>query len=165
MAKLQASLILEILGRPKDHVSETLGVVVNRLASEKGVKIIKKTLHEPRPLENSDLFTSFAEADIELDSFMAYLNVIFGHMPSNIQITFPEKIPLNNSELNDIGNYLVQRLHQYDALAKTVIAQRDMYAEKLKQFMPEALLNPPAQNKKPPAEKKKKSKKPKADSS
>jgi hypothetical protein len=142
MGKIHASLILEILGRPKENVSAALETVVNRLSLEKGVKIVSKTLHEPRPIEKSDLFTSFAEVDVELDSIMAYLVVIFGHMPSNIQITDPEKITLNNSELNELGNALVQRLHHYDAITKNVITERDIFARKLKQIAPHLFKEP-----------------------
>ena len=157
MVKICASLILEILGRPKENVSEALQTVVNRLSLEKGVKILSKNLHEPRPVENSDLFTSFAEVDVELDSIMAYLVVVFGHMPSNIQITDPEKIIFNNLELNEIGNALVQRLHQYDSIAKNVIAEKNMLAQKLQQVAPHLFKKPEAQVKPEEEPKKKKS--------
>lgn len=142
MAKLEASLILEILGRPKENVITALQMVVENLEKEKGVKVVKKTLHEPLPVENSDLFTSFAEIDVELDSIMAYLSVIFGHMPSNIQIMHPEKITLDNIELNELGNALVQRLYKYDALTKGIVAERDMLAQRLYQVAPHLFKKP-----------------------
>lgn len=161
MEKITASLILEILGRPKENVVAALEKVVDKLSSEKGVKIISKTLHEPRPVEKSDLFTSFAEIDVELDSMMTYLTVIFGHMPSNIQITSPEKMTLKNIELNEIGASLTQRLHQYDALAKSVVAERNMYAQKLKDVAPHLFKKedslPPEKNPQKPKKSKKKS--------
>ena len=62
MSKLHVSLIIEILGRPAEHVKESLNMLVVKLGSEKGVKIIDKKYHEPAPVENSkDLFTTFAE--------------------------------------------------------------------------------------------------------
>ena len=147
MEKISASLILEILGRPKENVSAALQTVMEKLSQEKGVKILNKTLHEPMPVEKSDLFTSFAEVDVELDSIMAYLVVIFGHMPSNIQITEPEKITFNNIELNEIGNAIVQRLHHYDAVAKNVVVERNMYAKKLREVAPYLFKKPEAQAK------------------
>jgi hypothetical protein len=164
MVNLQASLILEILGRPKENVSAALQTVIDRLGSEKGVKMINKTLHEPKPLEKTDLFTSFAEVDVELDSIMTYISVIFTHMPSNIEITHPENITLNNLQLNELGNALTQRLHHYDAIAKTLLAERDMFAQKLNQVAPH-LFKKNEVPKEPPKEpeeipkKKKKSKK------
>jgi hypothetical protein len=160
MAKIHASLILEILGRAKENVSAALQTVVDKLSSETGVKVVNKILHEPIPVEKSDLFTSFAEADVELDSIITYLAVIFGHMPSNIQITYPENISFNNIELNEIGNTLVQRLHHYDALTKSVVAERDMLVRKLHEVAPDLFKKPevPVKSKEKP-NKKKKSKK------
>jgi hypothetical protein len=142
MGKIHASLILEILGRPKENVSAALETVVNRLSAEKGVKVLNKKLHEPKPIEKSDLFTSFAEVEVELESTMAYLAVIFNHMPSNIQITDPEKIIFSNLELNEIGNALVQRLHHYDALAKNILSERNMLARKLQEVAPHLFKKP-----------------------
>ena len=156
MEKISASLILEILGRPKENVSAALQTVMEKLSQEKGVKILNKTLHEPMPVEKSDLFTSFAEVDVELDSIMAYLVVIFGHMPSNIQITEPEKITFNNIELNEIGNAIVQRLHHYDAVAKNVVVERNMYAKKLREVAPYLFKKPDSQNPVAKTEKKQK---------
>ena len=162
MAKIEASLILEILGRPKENVSAAMETLINRLSLEKGVKMLNRTLHEPVPVEKSDLFTSFAEVDVELDSFMIYVAVIFGYMPSNIQITSPEKMTLNNIELNEVGNALVQRLHHYDAVTKNVLVERNFYAKKLQEIAPHLFTKQesvPAQEKTPRKDKPKKPKK------
>lgn len=158
MEKIHASLILEILGRPKENVAEALNTVVVRMGAEKGVKILNKTYHEPNPIEKSDLFTAFAEVELELDSLMTYLTVIFTYMPSNIEIIRPEKITLNNIEMNEIGNSLVQRLHHYDALAKNVLAERNILAKKLQEVAPHLFQKPSEQkSEEKPAKKKKKS--------
>jgi len=136
MEKIQASLILEILGRPKENVIAALETILNRMGNEKGMKILNKKTHELKPVEKSDLFTTFAEVDIELDSIMHYLTLIFTYMPANIEITHPEKINFNNPDLNELGNAIVQRLHHYDAVTKSVVAERDMFARKLHEIAP-----------------------------
>lgn len=158
MAKIDVSLILEILGRPKENVTDALKTIVERMEKEKGVKILEKTLHEPKPVEKTDLFTSFAEMDVELNSFMEYLLLIFRYMPSNIQVTYPEKMTLSNGEINEVGNALVQRLHKYDSVTKTVVAERDMYAEKLKQIAPHLFKKKQPQKEEKPKKKKTKKK-------
>ena len=44
MDKLIVSMILEILGRPAEHVTEALKGIVEKIGAEKGVKLLKKTL-------------------------------------------------------------------------------------------------------------------------
>jgi hypothetical protein len=149
MAKINVSFIIEILGRPKENVSESLNTIVVKIGAEKGISILNKTYHEPRPLEKSDLFTAFAEVDAELDSFLEYIYLIFTYMPAHIEIISPEKLPLSNLEINEIGNNLVRRLHHYDAVAKTVVVERNMLAQKLKQIAPHLFKKP--ENNEPPA--------------
>ncbi len=143
MAKLQTSIILEILGRPPEHVTEALNTLITKLSSEKGVKILEKTCHEPLPVEDTkDLFTSFAEIMLELDSISDYLGVLFAYMPANIELINPEKIILSNSDLNDLGNKLVRRLHDYDAITKKVILEHDIVLKKLQEVAPHLFQQP-----------------------
>ncbi|MBU0466072.1 MAG: hypothetical protein KJ718_03550 [Nanoarchaeota archaeon] len=138
MDKIKASLILEILGRPVEYVKESLNTVVVKMGSEKGVKILKQQYHEPTLVKDTkDLFTAFAEVDVEFDSISNYLGIVFAYFPSHIEITLPEKITLSNIDLNELGNSLVQRLHNYDAIVKKVMAEREIIAKKLKQVAPE----------------------------
>lgn len=136
MAKIQASFILEVLGRPKENVTEAFKLLFERMEKEKDIKLLDKKVHEPKPVEKTDLFTSFAEAEVELDSINSYIKLIFTYMPSNIEIINPEKLTLSNLDLNEMGNTLTQRLHHYDSVTKNTLAERDMYARKLKEVAP-----------------------------
>ena len=138
MEKLQVQLILEILGRPKEHLKTALETLINKIDSEKGVKIIDKTIHEPVPVKDTqDLFTSFAELTAELDSIGNYFGILFAYMPSNIELINPERIELDNAELNALANQLVRRLHNYDAITKKMIADREVLLRKLAEAAPE----------------------------
>ena len=138
MEKLHVSLVIEILGRPPESLKEALQSLVTRLGAEKGVKVLSKNYHEPREIENSkDLFTTFVEVEAELDSLSNYLGIIFAFMPSHIELIKPEKITLSNNEMNELANALAQRLHNYDAVAKNSVAERDFVLMKLKEAAPE----------------------------
>ncbi len=156
MAKLNVILIMEILGRPADHVKEALNTLVVKLGSEKGVRIINKTYHDPEPIkESKDLFTAFAELELELDSIENYLGIIFAYMPSHIEIISPERFQLTNTELNDLGNKLIERLHNYDAVVKNVLVERDALLTKLKESAPQLFMQQQKEKEEPKKEKKK----------
>lgn len=130
--------VIEILGRPADHVKEALNTIVVKIGSEQGVKIIEQKYHDPIPVkESKDLFTAFAEVVAELDSIMNYFGIIFAYLPAHIEIIKPENLSFISSDFNDVGNRLVQRLHDYDAITKKVLMERDMLLEKLKEVAPE----------------------------
>jgi hypothetical protein len=143
MEKIQVFLVLEILGRPQQHVKEALNTLVIKMGTEKGVKILSKTYHDPVPVDGSkDLFTAFAEVGLELDSLSNYFGVIFAYMPSNVEIVKPEELIITKSELNELANTLAQRLHQYDAITKQTMAERDILVKKLYEHAPHLFTNP-----------------------
>jgi hypothetical protein len=145
MEKIKFSIILEILGRPAEHIKEALNTLVVRLGSEKGIKVLEKTYHEPIQVEGSDLFTSFAEVVLEVDSLANYFGVIFAYMPANIELISPEKITLPNSDLNELANKLANRLHEYDAMTKRVLVERDAAISHLKNYAPHLFKQPEQQ--------------------
>ena len=158
MEKFQVNIVLEILGRPPEHVKEALNALITRLGTEKGVRIIDKEIHEPIPAQNSkNLFTTFAEITLEIDSLYSYLGVLFAYMPSHIEIISPEKITLSNIDLNDLGNKLIQRLHDYDAITKKALYDIQILTKKLQEVAPHLFKQAPQQEE----NKGKKQKKPK----
>lgn len=138
MEKIQATLVLEILGRPAEHIKSALSTLVERMSSEKGVKVTEKIIHEPTEVKDTkDLYTAFAEVTVEFDAVANYFGVLFAYMPSHIEIISPEKIELINIDLNELGNKLLARLHDYDALTKKAMYERDFLLGKLKEVAPE----------------------------
>ena len=143
MEKLRASIIIEILGRPPEHVKEALNTLITKLGTEKGVKLLDKTYHEPIPVESSkDLFTAFAEVMLELDNLTDFFSVIFAYMPSNIDFIQPEKLVLTNIELNELANKITARLHEYDAITKNSLVEREIIAKKLYEVAPHFFKKP-----------------------
>ena len=137
MANIQARMIIEILGKPKDNVSLAVNNIVNKLSTEKGVKIIEKKIHEPVEVKDArELFTTFAELLVEFDSVSTYLLISFAYLPSNVEIISPEKIELTNQDLTFLGNKISQRVHDYDAITKNVLMERDMLVRKLHEVAP-----------------------------
>lgn len=138
MENFSVALVIEVLGRPSEHVSGALNSLIEKLSKEKEVTLKEKTVHDPIKVESSDdLFTAFAELELEITSLSTYFYLIFAYMPSHIELISPEKITLQNSELNELANALTQRLHTYDALAKNSLVEREYFLKKIKEISPE----------------------------
>jgi len=135
--KLNAILMLEVIGKPADYLKQALGELIEKMGKEKDVKIIKKTIAEPKILEQG-IFSTFAE--IEIETNMQTLTLLtFGYMPSHVDIITPEELKIRNSELNVFFNELARKLHQYDEIAKALMMERDMLVHQLKQVQGNAV--------------------------
>lgn len=139
-------MILEILGRPPGHIKEAMSVLVQRLKSEPGVRVIDETHHEPVKVQDTkDLYTSFSEILFEVESLTMYFGIIFAYMPSNVEILSPQEIAMANTDLNEITGILAQRLHDYDAIAKKMVSERHILEQKLREVAPALFQQAPTQ--------------------
>ncbi len=130
--KIQARLILEILGRPASNVTEALNSIVAKIGAEKGARIVEKHMHEPLPVKDTkDLFSSFAEIIIECDSLSVFFGIVFAYMPSNIELLNPSNFTLQGAELSLIANRILGRLHNYDAIARRLVVDNTLLKQKL----------------------------------
>jgi len=130
---VRAILILEILGRPAEHVKEILSKIIEKLGKEKNVRLLNKTIAEPKEIEGQEnIFTSFAEVEIETN-LQTLMLLIFAYMPSHIDIITPEDLRIKNSDMNLFLNELVRKLHRYDELAKTLMMERQIIAKQIQE--------------------------------
>lgn len=133
---IEALLIIEVLGRPPEHVTETIENIIKMINEEKGISVISKKVHEPVLVkEQKDLYTSYAEIEVKLEEIMHLILIMFKYMPSHIEILYPESIKLTNNGWNEILNELSRRLHKYDELARVVQAERVVLESKLKELL------------------------------
>lgn len=131
--KVTAIIILEILGKPADYVKETLIKIVEEIRKIKDAKIITSSVAEPMPVEKQDnVFTTFAEIEIEIP-LQELMLLIFRYTPSHIEIVTPENLQISSFDLNSFFNQLVVKLHQYDEVARTMMIERQIIAQHVKE--------------------------------
>jgi len=131
--KVRVLFILEILGRPPEHLISTLEDIIKQLGEEKGVEIKEKKINEPVIMENQkDFYTSFAEIEIEANEIFIIPLLIFKYMPAHVEIISPEKISLKKNDWNSILNEIARRLHAYDEVARIIQTEKAILEKKLK---------------------------------
>lgn len=145
MDKLHARMIIEILGRPPEHIKESLSTLLTKLGMEKGVKILTHKIHEPVPVKDTkDLFTTFMEIEAEFDNHNVCLGIMFAYLPSHIEILSPSSLTLKNDDFSTLCNNLIARIHGYDAVVKRVLGDREILINQIKQLKEGQALNPRA---------------------
>jgi len=134
MDKVKAKIIVEIMGRPPEHLTYALNALIDKMGAENGVKIIAKKIHTPKSVkEAKDIYTTFAEIETEIDGIERFLGVIMAYMPANVEIFEPTSFKMQANDMNAIANYIISRLHKYDEITKRVIFERDILAKQLEE--------------------------------
>ncbi|MEN9626229.1 MAG: hypothetical protein RL557_557 [archaeon] len=134
--KIRVLVIYEILGRPADHIKVSLEQLIDRIGENPGIKIIERKVHEPHLVEEKkdnskklnvegEVFSTFAEVEMELDNLMLVFSLVMNTLPSNIEIIQPEELRLRNFDLSAVVSDLTIKLHRYDEVTKAMLIEKN----------------------------------------
>ena len=136
LEKIRAEMIIEVIGRPPEHLTETLNKIIEELDKEKGVAVLRKKVNEPQPMkDNPEFYTNFAEIEVEIEEILYLVMLMFKYMPAHIEIISPECIALTNNGWNEIINELARRLHGYDEIARVLEVEKSLLERKLREML------------------------------
>ncbi len=131
--KLRGFFIFEMLGRPPKHLESTLSQFVDKISKEEDLEVFNQKINKPKKVEKAEeeIYTSFAETEIEFKDISALFKLIFVYMPSHIEITEPEEISIKNFDFSSLMNELTRKLHKYDEIAKRITIERNILLKRL----------------------------------
>lgn len=131
--KINAIFIIEVMGRPPEHLTYTLENIANQIGAEKGVKIVDKKINPPTLMKDQkDFYVSFAEIEVEVEDILNVVILMFKYMPAHIEIISPQSLVLSNCGWNDILNELTRRLHGYEEIARILQNEKFILENKLR---------------------------------
>lgn len=123
-------MIVEMAGRPAEHLTEALEKHIGILNDVKDIEVHSIKVSEPREIEIGEkvsteevMFTAFAEADFECDSFGRLSETMFDFMPSSVEVIEPVKISMDMQDATNLLNNISGRMHRYDEFAKMAQAK------------------------------------------
>lgn len=132
--KISSIVIFEVMGKPAEFIKEKLTGIIDKLGKEKGIKITSRKMQEPKQIEKSDMFTTFAEVELEAENITTFLILAFNYMPAHIEIINPTELKMKNFEMTSAFNEILTKLHGYDSIAKTLLFERNNLVNQLRQL-------------------------------
>ena len=118
-------MIVEMAGRPAEHLTASLEKHIGILNEVTDITVHSIKVSEPKEIELSEgspdgepMFTAFAEADFETESFARLTETMFDFMPSSVEVIEPSKITMDTNDSTALLNNISGRMHRYDEFAK-----------------------------------------------
>jgi len=135
---IKASFIFEILGKPPEHVKETLELLIDKLGEQKGINILNRIIHEPTLVKKEEgqiegLYTTFAEVEIRVNDIKLLIAIVLNMLPSHVEITEPSELKFKNFQLSAILTELTLKMHKYDEISKAVLIERSSVMKRLQE--------------------------------
>lgn len=136
--EIRALFIFEIMGRPPEHLKSTLDGLIDKLGEQKGIKVIRKEVHEPKIAEkdgvkNENFFTTFAEVELIADNLSLIFDIALNMLPSHVEILSPKELEFKNYDLSSVVSNLCVKIHKYDEIAKISIMEKNALIGQLNQ--------------------------------
>lgn len=126
--KAQVRAIIEILGKPKEHVTETLKNYVKKIKDDENYKLEEEFYEEPvEQEEQKGIFSSFAEITFTVKDVNQLISFCFDYMPSSIEIIEPENFKMISKQLTDLLNDMQSRLHHTEMLTKKLYEENKAF--------------------------------------
>ena len=133
--KILARVIIEIVGKPKEHIEKALNVVVEKIKEEKNMEIVEeKTFNAEK---QDEMFSAFAEIGILFKNIGTLTGFCFDFMPSSVEILDPEKLSFSSNEFAGLMNDLLAKIHHMNLY----VNQNNLEKKTLKKNMLNMLKN------------------------
>lgn len=126
---MRCRAIIEVMGKPKEHVESSIKKYVEQIKGNPELIIVKDKYEPIKEIEG--LFSTFVELEMAVKNITAFVGFCFDYMPSSIEIIRPERLVIMNNEMSGFLNDLQARLHNTDMLLKRLTAESDVLKKNL----------------------------------
>ena len=113
---IRCKIIIEVLGKPKEHVEQTLNNYVDKIKNDSDLIVLNSEFSKAE--EKDKLWAIFVELDMIIKGIPKLIGFCFDYMPSSIEISKPEEFIMKKSTVEDLINDLQARLHDVDMIIK-----------------------------------------------
>jgi 23S rRNA pseudoU1915 N3-methylase RlmH len=117
--------VIEVLGRPKEHVEESMKGYLAKLKEDKTFEVISEDLAEAKKQEEEEMFVVFAELEVKVARVDDIVGFCFEYMPSIVEILEPKQLLMKDLTISNLLNDLQARLHHLGTVAKQLKSEND----------------------------------------
>lgn len=121
--KIVARIIFEVMGSPKDYVEQTMKDVINKLSSDKKIKIRNYNTYDAVQMDNKKMWSTYSEVELETEKMNNLLEICFDYMPSTLEILEPAGMNIDTNDISNLMNDLLSKLHNFTMLIHKLKAE------------------------------------------
>ncbi len=127
--------MIEVLGRPEEYVENALSEYLVKLKADKKYKVLSADKAAVKKLETQDLWSVYAELEMETEKLEHLMVFCFEYMPSVIEIIRPGELIINDGEFSLFLSDLQGKLHHVDMVAKQMKFEHDQMKQNMHKLL------------------------------
>ncbi|MDP7141193.1 MAG: hypothetical protein QF362_01840 [Candidatus Woesearchaeota archaeon] len=114
--QILSRVIVEIAGKPKEHIESTMKLVLQKIKESKDIKIEKEETFDAK--EKEGIWNIYTELEIKTKDIEGLIGFCFDYMPSSVEIIEPDNLKFDTNSIGHLINDLLARLHTVDVTLK-----------------------------------------------
>ena len=128
-AHIRCRTIIEVLGKPKEHIENALKEYIEHIKEDSELVILDEQYSVAK--EEESLWSKFVELELVIKGTRKLIGFCFEYMPSSLEVLKPEQLIMTSNELSNFLNDLQSRLHSVDMAVKQEKAENDFLKQNL----------------------------------
>ena len=137
-AHVRCRTIIEVLGKPKEHVDNALKEYIGHIKEDHELVVLSEDYSEAK--EQGSLWSKFVEMDLVIKGTKKLISFCFEYMPSSLEVLKPEHLIMTNAELSNFLNDLQARLHSVDMVVKQQKSENDFLKQNMHAIIHNAII-------------------------
>ncbi len=138
--QLYCRVIIEVLGKPKEHVEGTLREFVDLIKKNVHIFTVVSEEFSEAVEQEKILFSAYAELEMWVKNITKLIGFCYDFMPSSVEIIEPESIRMTNVQLSGMFNDLQARLHDLDMVVKNTRQESMVFRKNFRTLLKNAAL-------------------------
>ena len=114
--QILSRVIIEIAGKPKEHIEGTMKLVLQKIKESKDIKIENEEIFNAK--EKEGIWNTYTELEIRTNNIADLIGFCFDYMPSSVEIIRPNNLKFDTNSMAHLINDLLARLHTIDVTIK-----------------------------------------------
>jgi hypothetical protein len=120
---LRARVIFEIIGKPKEHIENTLKAYIENIKTKETDIHILEEEYEPAEEIEEELFSVIAEVELLVPNIEKLTWLAINFSPASIELIQPDAITLEQKQVSHWITDMLARLHEVGVIQKTLTGQ------------------------------------------
>ena len=116
--KILARAIIEVMGKPKEHVEKILRAVVQKAREYRDIEVKNVDKADAEQQKDAELWSAFAELEISVNGIPRLFGFCLDFMPSSIEILEPDSFSIQAKDFSDLTVDLLERLNNLTILSQ-----------------------------------------------
>lgn len=115
---IQAIVMFEVIGNPKEYVKQALNNHLDKLKADKDIEVIRFDVEKPE--QQDTVWSAFAEVELLVKNLEKFTWICMNFMPSSIEIMAPKELVFKGRELTNWLNDILAQVHEIALISQQV---------------------------------------------